>query len=51
MKNNNPYNSREYDELAKRVDALLSGEATAKTMGIRVEGLRFASLLLSIAPI
>lgn len=28
-------------------NALLSGEATAKTMGIRVEGLRFVSLLLA----
>ena len=28
-------------------NALLSGEATAKTMGINVEGLRFASLLLA----
>ena len=28
-------------------NALLSGEATAKTMGIHVEGLRFASLLLA----
>ena len=30
-----------------RYNALLSGEATAKTMGIRVEGLRFVSLLLA----
>ena len=30
-----------------RYNALLSGEATAKTMGIHVEGLRFVSLLLS----
>lgn len=30
-----------------RYNALLSGEATAKTMGIRVESLRFVSLLLS----
>ena len=30
-----------------RYNALLSGEATAKTMGIRVELLRFVSLLLS----
>ena len=30
-----------------KYNALLSGEATAKTMGIRVEGLRFASLLLA----
>ena len=30
-----------------KYNALLSGEATAKTMGIHVEGLRFASLLLS----
>ena len=30
-----------------KYNALLSGEATAKTMGINVEGLRFASLLLA----
>ena len=30
-----------------KYNALLSGEATAKTMGVRVEGLRFVSLLLS----
>lgn len=30
-----------------RYNALLSGEATAKTMGVNVEGLRFWSLLLS----
>ena len=30
-----------------KYNALLSGEATAKTMGIHVEGLRFVSLLLS----
>ena len=30
-----------------RYNALLSGEATARTMGIHVEGLRFASLLLA----
>ena len=30
-----------------KYNALLSGEATAKTMGIHVEGLRFASLLLA----
>ena len=30
-----------------KYNALLSGEATAKTMGINVEGLRFVSLLLS----
>ena len=30
-----------------RYNALLSGEATAKTMGINVAGLRFASLLLA----
>lgn len=30
-----------------RYNALLSGEATAKTMGVHVEALRFASLLLS----
>lgn len=30
-----------------RYNALLSGEATAKTMGVRVESLRFVSLLLA----
>lgn len=30
-----------------KFNALLSGEATAKTMGIHVEGLRFAAMLLS----
>ena len=30
-----------------RYNALLSGEATAKTMGINVDGLRFVSLLLA----
>ena len=30
-----------------KYNALLSGEATARTMGIHVEGLRFASLLLA----
>ena len=30
-----------------KYNALLSGEATAKTMGVNVEGLRFASLLLA----
>ena len=30
-----------------RYNALLSGEATAKTMGVNVEGLRFVSLLLA----
>ena len=30
-----------------KYNALLSGEATAKTMGIHVESLRFVSLLLS----
>ena len=30
-----------------KYNALLSGEATAKTMGIHVEGLRFASLLMA----
>ena len=30
-----------------KYNALLSGEATAKTMGINVEGLRFATLLLA----
>ena len=33
--------------MAWKYNALLSGEATAKTMGIHVEGLRFVSLLLS----
>ena len=33
--------------MAWKYNALLSGEATAKTMGITVERLRFASLLLS----
>lgn len=33
--------------MAWRYNALLSGEATAKTMGVNVEGLRFISLLLS----
>ena len=33
--------------MAWRYNALLSGEATAKTMGVNVEGLRFVSLLLS----
>lgn len=33
--------------MAWRYNALLSGEATAKTMGVHVEGLRFASLLIS----
>ena len=33
--------------MAWKYNALLSGEATAKTMGIQVEGLRFASLLLA----
>lgn len=30
-----------------KLNALLSGEATAKTMGVHVEGLRFCSLLLA----
>jgi iron complex transport system permease protein len=30
-----------------KYNALLSGEATAKTMGVHVEGLRFVSLLLA----
>ena len=30
-----------------KYNALLSGEATAKTMGVHVEGLRFASLLIA----
>ena len=33
--------------MAWQYNALLSGEATAKTMGIHVEGLRFVSLLIS----
>ncbi|MBR5529489.1 MAG: iron ABC transporter permease [Oscillospiraceae bacterium] len=33
--------------MAWRYNALLSGEATAKTMGVHVEALRFVSLLLS----
>jgi iron complex transport system permease protein len=33
--------------MAWKYNALLSGEATARTMGVNVEGLRFASLLLS----
>lgn len=33
--------------MAWKYNALLSGEATAKTMGINVEGLRFGSLLLA----
>ena len=33
--------------MAWKYNALLSGEATAKTMGIHVEGLRFVSLLLA----
>ncbi|MBQ9843680.1 MAG: iron ABC transporter permease [Oscillospiraceae bacterium] len=33
--------------MAWKYNALLSGEATAKTMGVHVEGLRFASLLLA----
>ena len=33
--------------MAWKYNALLSGEATAKTMGIHVESLRFASLLLA----
>ena len=33
--------------MAWKYNALLSGEATARTMGVHVEGLRFASLLLS----
>ena len=33
--------------MAWKYNALLSGEATAKTMGINVEGLRFVSLLLA----
>ena len=32
--------------MAWKYNALLSGEATAKTMGVNVEGLRFASLLI-----
>ena len=33
--------------MAWKYNALLSGEATAKTMGVNVEGLRFVTLLLS----
>ena len=33
--------------MAWKYNALLSGEATAKTMGVNVEGLRFATLLLA----
>ena len=33
--------------MAWKYNALLSGEATAKTMGVRVEALRFVSLLLA----
>ena len=33
--------------MAWKYNALLSGEATAKTMGVNVEGLRFVSLLLA----
>ena len=33
--------------MAWKYNALLSGEATAKTMGVNVEGLRFISLLLA----
>lgn len=33
--------------VAWKYNALLSGEATAKTMGVNVEGLRFVSLLLA----
>ena len=33
--------------MAWKYNALLSGEATAKTMGVNVEGLRFASLLIA----
>lgn len=33
--------------MAWKYNALLSGEATAKTMGVHVEGLRFVSLLLA----
>ena len=33
--------------MAWKYNALLSGEATAKTMGVNVEGLRFASMLLA----
>lgn len=36
-----------FNSMAWKYNALLSGEATAKTMGIYVEGLRFASLLLA----
>ena len=33
--------------MAWKFNALLSGEATAKTMGVHVEGLRFAAMLLA----
>jgi iron complex transport system permease protein len=36
-----------FGAMAWKYNALLSGEATAKTMGIHVEGLRFVSLLLA----
>ena len=36
-----------FNLMAWKYNALLSGEATAKTMGINVEALRFASLLLA----
>ncbi len=36
-----------FNLMAWKYNALLSGEATAKTMGINVEGLRFATLLLA----
>lgn len=36
-----------FGAMAWKYNALLSGEATAKTMGIRVESLRFVSLLLA----
>ena len=36
-----------FSMMAFRYNALLNGEATAKTMGVNVEGLRFISLLLA----
>lgn len=36
-----------FSMMSWRYNALLSGEATARSMGIRVDGLRFLSLLLS----
>lgn len=36
-----------FEFMSWKYNALLSGEATAKTMGVHVEGLRFVSLLLA----